>query len=134
MQATLNWDQKMGFAASGDSGHEIKVDVGVDVGGQNSGPRPMELVLFGLGGCTGADVASILNKMRIDIKNMTIEIKAERTSDHPKRFTSIHLIFRMTGAGIDRDKALHAIELSQNKYCSVAASLNATLTYELIIE
>lgn len=134
MRARLIWDQKMGFLATGDSGHQIKVDVGTEVGGLDAGPRPMELILYGLGGCTGADVVSILRKMKIELKDFVIEVTSERAAVHPRKFTKIHLIFRMTGSNIDYNKALHAIELSQTKYCPVAATLNAEITYELVID
>jgi putative redox protein len=134
MRSKLIWNNQMGFSATGDSGHLITMDADTANGGSGQGLRPMELLLHGLGGCTGMDVVSILKKMQIDIKNFSIEINAERALEHPKRFTDIHLIFRMSGPNIDRNKAYHAIELSQTKYCSVAASLNAKISYELVIE
>lgn len=134
MNAQLVWDEKMGFTATGDAGHTVKVDVGTDVGGSDSGSRPMELLLFGLGGCSGADVVSIMRKMHQDLEKLNISIKAERAPEHPKRFTDIHLIYRMAGKNLDPEKARHAIDLSQTKYCSVAGSLNAKITFELIIE
>jgi putative redox protein len=133
LHSELIWDQKMGFTATGDSGHQTIIDVGVTEGGLDAGTRPMELILHGLGGCTGADVVSILHKMQIDLQGFIIEITGERAPDHPKKYTQIHLVFKMSGPNIDYDKAYHAIELSQTKYCSVAASLNAKITYELVI-
>lgn len=134
MHSKLNWDGKMGFLATGDSGHSLKIDVNTDKGGQDSGPRPMELILHGLGGCSGADVVSILKKMKLDLKSLTIEITGERVEDHPKKFTAIHLVYRISGTDIDPEKAKRAVELSLTKYCSVAGSLNAEITYELIIK
>jgi putative redox protein len=124
----------MGFTATGNSGHQIIIDIGTAEGGLDAGARPMELILHGLGGCTGVDVVSILQKMQIELQNFTIEITGERAPEHPKKYTRIHLVFKMSGPNIDYDKAYHAIELSQSKYCSVAASLNAEITYELVIE
>lgn len=134
MQARLNWDGQMGFLATGDSGHSLKIDVNTDKGGQDSGPRPMELILHGLGGCSGIDVVAILKKMQQEIKTLTIEIIGERAEDHPKKFTKIHLVYRVSGTDIDPEKVKRAIELSLSKYCSVAGSLNAAITSELIIE
>jgi putative redox protein len=134
LQSKLIWDQKMGFTAIGDSGHPIIMDIGINQGGNDAGARPMELILHGLGGCTGADVVSILNKMQIKPEHFVIEITGERALEHPKKYTNIHLVFRISGPNIDRDKVYHAIELSQTKYCSVAASLNAKITYDLVIE
>lgn len=134
MNSKLVWDGKMGFCATGDSGHSLKVDVNADVGGQDSGARPMELVLHGLGGCSGADVVSIIKKMKLDLKTLSIEITGKRAEDYPKRFTDILMVYRISGTNIDPEKAKRAVELSHTKYCSVAGSLNANITYELIIE
>ncbi len=134
MNSKLSWDGKMGFSACGDSGHLVKIDVNTENGGQDSGARPMELILHGLGGCSGADVVSIIKKMKMDLQSLTIEITGKRAEDHPRRFTDIHLIYRFSGTDIDPEKAKRAIELSHTKYCSVAGSLNANLTYELVIE
>lgn len=134
MKSILTWDRKMGFEARGDSGHTLKTDVAVEMGGTNSGARPMELVLYGLGGCTGADVVSILRKMRQDLTDLRIEITAERATEHPKRFTAIHLVYRFSGENLDPEKVRHAVELSQTKYCSVSGSLNAEMSYEVVVE
>ena len=69
----------------------------------------------------------------MDIETFTIEITGERAGEHPKRFTDIHMVYRLFGDNIDPEKAKRAIELSQTKYCSVAGSLDANITYELII-
>ena len=134
INAELTWDGKMGFTARGNTGHEVKVDVDADVGGSDSGPRPMEFLLFGLGGCSGADVVSIMRKMHQELEKLTISIHAGQASEHPKRFTDVQMIYRMRGQNLDFEKAKHAIELSQTKYCSAAGSFNANITYELIIE
>ncbi len=134
MNAQLIWDGKMGFTASGDTGHQVKVDTDSEVGGSDSGARPMEFLLFGLGGCSGADVVSIMRKMHQELEKLTISIRSERAPEHPKRFTDIHMIYRMSGKNLDFEKAKHAVELSQTKYCSAAGSLNAKITFELIIE
>ncbi len=88
----------------------------------------------GLGGCSGADVVSIIKKMKMNIETFSIEITGERAEEHPKKFTNIHMVYRISGSDIDPEKAKHAIELSHTKYCSVAGSLNAIITYEMIIE
>ena len=134
MHSRLVWDGSMGFTAGGDSGHKIKVDVSHETGGRDEGPRPVELVLFGLGGCSGADVVAILRKMQVDFTKMEIEIFAERAEEHPKRFTDIKIRYRLAGQDLDTAKVKRAIELSLEKYCSVAASLNANIGYEMEIE
>jgi putative redox protein len=133
MEAKLQWDHKMGFTASAASGHSIKIDVSTEVGGTDSGPRPTELLLFGLGGCSGFDIVAILQKMRVEVEDFSIEIVAQRAPEHPQKITAIDIIYRLTGADIDPAKANRAAELSLTKYCSVAASLNAEITYRVVL-
>lgn len=133
MHTHLEWKGHMAFDAVGESGHTVRIDAAEAVGGLNSGPRPMELVLHGLGGCTSIDIVSILNKMREPMETLQVDIQAERAPEHPKRFTKIHLHYRLTGEGLDEKKVRRAIELSMNKYCSASASLNAELTYSFEI-
>ncbi|MBE3595392.1 MAG: OsmC family protein [Candidatus Carbobacillus altaicus] len=133
MRTHLEWKGQMAFEAVGESGHVVRIDAAESVGGTNSGPRPMELVLHGLGGCTSIDIVSILNKMREPMETLHVDIEAERAEDHPKRFTKIHLHYRLTGDGLDEKKVHRAIELSMHKYCSASASLNAELTYSFEI-
>ena len=132
MQAKLTWDHQMGFYAVSDSGQQVFMTAGVPEGGSASGVRPMELLLHALGGCTGMDVVSILKKMQLDLEDLSIEITGERAPEHPKKYTHIHLLFKVAGPNIDRHKVQRAVELSQTKYCSVAASLNAKITYEVL--
>jgi putative redox protein len=134
MNAILTWDGTMGFECAGSSGHQVKTDVAVDVGGTNSGARPMELLLFALGGCSGADVVAILHKMQQPLEKLTIEVQGKRAEEHPKRLISAHLIYRATGKGLNQERIQHAIELSQTKYCSVSATLNCPISSELIVE
>ena len=134
MKSKLSWNHKMGFYALGNSGHQIFMDAGMAEGGSDSGVRPMELLLHALGGCTGMDVVSILKKMQINLEDFSIEITGERAPEHPKKYIAIHLIFKAIGPNIDRDKVIRAVELSQTKYCSVAASLNAKITYEVLTQ
>ena len=94
----------------------------------------MELLLHGLGGCTGMDIVSILKKMQVDLADFSIEITGERAPEHPKKYTHIHLGFKVAGKNIDLNKVNRAVELSQNKYCSVAASLNAKITDEIVLQ
>jgi putative redox protein len=133
VEAKLQWDRKMGFTASAASGHTVKIDVSTEVGGADSGPRPTELLLFGLGGCSGYDIVAILQKMRVDLEDFAIEITAQRAPEHPRKFTAIDIVYRLAGKDIDPVKANRAAELSLTKYCSVAATLNAEITYRVVI-
>jgi putative redox protein len=132
MKARVILNEGMQFVGDGESGHAVLMDAAPGVGGADSAPRPMELLLVSLGGCTGMDVVSILRKMRIEWDKFEILLDAERAPEHPKGFTKIHLTYRIWGEDIPEDKLKKAIDLSQERYCSVAAILSksAEITYE----
>lgn len=113
----------MQFVATAPTGHSVVIDSSPDVGGKNSGVRPMDLTLMALGGCTGIDVVSILNKMRVKIDSFVIDMDAERAPDHPKIYTKIILNYRFTTSDDVQDKISRAVHLSQEKYCSVSQML-----------
>lgn len=122
MKQTLNtsWNGNMQFdALVGD--HHVIMDASPEVGGSNAGARPKALMLASLAGCTGMDVISILKKMRVEPKTFNIIIEAELTEEHPKHYTSMHLIYEFSGEGLEEDKLKKAIELSQDRYCGVSA-------------
>jgi putative redox protein len=133
MKMNVVWQGKRRFEATGDSGHTVTMDAKPEVGGENKGPRPMEMLLMGLGGCTGIDIAMILEKMRYTIDEFDIQIEGERADTEPQRFTRIHMHYRIKGQDIPAEKVERAIKLSAEKYCSAAASLNASFlhTFEL---
>ncbi len=122
MKQTINtsWNGDMQFDALV-SGHHVIMDASPDVGGKDGGPRPKALMLASLAGCTGMDVVSILKKMRIEPKTFNIRIEAEMTEEHPKHYSSMHLIYEFSGEGLEEDKLRKAIELSQDRYCGVSA-------------
>lgn len=126
MKATVQWTDDMRFAASADSGHEVIIDTGTANGGGDTGPRPMEMVLMGLGGCTGMDVVSILKKMRIEFDDFRIDIEADRAADHPKVFNRVNMVYRVWGRDVPEDKVKRAVELTQERYCSVLHMVNKT--------
>lgn len=132
MKATIEWTGESSFSAVADSGHRIQMDGPPDHGGQNKGPRPMELLLMGMGGCTAFDVMMILKKGRQDIFDCRAEIEAERADSEPKVFTKIHIHFVLTGKNIDSKRVARAIELSAEKYCSASIMLakTATITHD----
>jgi len=128
MKVTLHGLQdKLTFLAKGESGHWIALDSGEEIGGSNAGTRPMELVLEALGGCTAMDVLSILKKKRMKYDKFILEIHAERSDDHPKVFTKIHLIYKFWGNELSESSIERAIILSETKYCSVNAMLRVTV-------
>jgi putative redox protein len=123
MLTTFTWKGKMVFEGKTESGHSVLMDAKPEVGGEDKGPRPMEFLMVSLGGCTAMDVVSILKKMRTDLESMTIKIDSERALEHPKIFTKINIEYNLTGKDIKEENVKKAIELSQEKYCSVTAML-----------
>jgi len=117
-------------------GHTLITDATPEVGGEDLGPRPKVLLLAGLIGCTGIDVVSILNKMKVKPDDFNIEVKAEESEEHPKVYTKIHLVYLFKGKDLPQDKIERAVSLSQEKYCGVSAMLDkaAPITYEIKIE
>mgnify|MGYP000854731673 FL=1 len=108
-----------------DSGHNITMDMSPDVGGRNQGPRPMEMLLLGMGGCTLIDVMLILRKSRQEFSALRVELEAARADDIPKVFTRIHAHFVVSGDNLDSKKVSRAINLSADKYCSASKMLGA---------
>lgn len=116
---------------------KVHIDGSPEIGGQELGVRPMELVLMALGSCSVLDLINILKKQRQDIKDIDIEVSGERSTNVPSVFTDIHLQFRISGNNIDRDKAEKAAELAVKKYCSVhdmlaAGGVNIDYSVELV--
>ena len=113
----------MAFQATTGSGHTLVLDAAPAVGGAERGSRPMELLLVGLGGCTGMDVISILRKMRQEVTGYTIRVTGDRASEHPKVFTTISIEHVVRGRGLSLEAVRRAVELSATRYCSAAAML-----------
>ncbi|MDA8085426.1 MAG: OsmC family protein [Nitrospiraceae bacterium] len=122
-EANIKYVEGMLFSSKTESGHEVLMDASPAFGGEDKGPRPMELLLAGLGGCTGMDIISILKKKRQEVTGLDIKVKGERAPEHPKKYTSIELEFRVTGKNISEDAVKRAVELSMDKYCSAKATL-----------
>lgn len=127
MELTVNWTGKMAFSGTTPSGHELKMDAAPEIGGENTGARPTELLLNAVAGCTGIDIISILQKMRLNPTSFKMDVSGNRADDHPKRFTEIHIHYALEGE-LPEDKVIRAIKLSKDKYCSVSHTLNASIT------
>jgi putative redox protein len=122
----------MSFVAETGSGHAFVMDGAVEGGGRNLGPRPMETVLAGTGGCTAYDVVLILRKSGQDVRGCEVRMTAERAETDPKVFTRIHLHFVVSGRALKSSLVESAIKLSHGKYCSASAMLarTATITHD----
>ena len=116
----------MSFIAESGSGHAVVMDGAVDAGGRNLGPRPMEMVLAGTGGCTAFDVVLILKRGRHAVSGCEVQLTAERAETDPKVFTHIHFHYRVKGHQLKPEAVARAIELSKDKYCSASIMIGKT--------
>ena len=122
------------FAARGQSGHWVMMDGPEKVGGVDGASRPMEMVLFGLGGCTAVDVEIILKKMKVPVENIEIDIETERADNHPKVYTKIDMTYHFYGKDLSLKKLEKAVKLSKDTYCSASAMLASTAEITAHIE
>ena len=132
MEVNISWRGNLTFIGKSQSG-TVLMDASPDVGGEGLAPKPMEMVLFALAGCTGMDVISILKKMKQKITMLKIDIKAQTRDEHPKVFTKIDLTYNIKGRELDSEKVKHAVYLSKTKYCSVQAMLSKTAEINYIV-
>ena len=136
--AKVTYIQGLQFVGVASSGHAIVMDSDPGVGGNNTGPKPMELLLMGIGGCSGTDIISILRKKQQDFTGLEINVKGEAAEDYPKKFTNINLEFIVKGRNISEDAVKRSLDLSMNKYCSVKATLEGSskisFSYKIIQE
>jgi putative redox protein len=122
----IKWVEGVSFLAQTETSHAILMDGAPEGGGRNLGPRPMETVLAGTGGCTAYDVVTILRKARQDISDCVVELEAQRAAEDPKVFTRIHYHFIVSGRNLDPKQVDRAIRLSAEKYCSASIMLGKT--------
>jgi putative redox protein len=132
MKARIKWVEDRTFIGESGSGHKIVLGTAFGPEGRSPGPSAMELVLIGMGGCSGYDVVHILEKGREPIEDVTVELEAERAQQEPKVFTRIHMHFVVKGRGLAPEKIERAIALSVEKYCSASAMIakTATITHD----
>jgi putative redox protein len=129
------WLNDLSFEAEVD-GHKIYMDTSADHGGKNMGSRPKPLMMVALAGCTGMDVAAILQKMRVKVDELIVEVEGEVSEEHPKKFESMKVIYRVKGKDVSRESVEKAVNLSKTKYCGVSANYSKAfpLEHEIIIE
>ncbi len=134
MDARVEWKSGMTFEAYLD-GFNFTIDADKQFGGESKGPKPKGLTLVSLAGCTAMDVISILQKMRVTVDAFEVATDAVLANDHPKRFLEVLIKYSFKGKNVPVDKVKHAIELSQENYCGVSATLKPSvkLSYQIII-
>ena len=126
MQTSLKWAGGAAFIGTSSGGHKIVMDGPPDGGGRDLGPRPMEMLLLGLGACSSYDIVSILRKARQDVTGVEISVDGKRADAIPAVFTDIHLHFHVSGRGVSEKQVDRAIRLSAEKYCSASIMLGKT--------
>ena len=131
MNAKVTWQGRMTFTGSSNSGFEVPLGTDPEVGGDNDGFRPLELMAVSLAGCTAMDVISILQKKRQEVTGFRVEVDAARADDHPKVMTAAVIEYHVSGQGIDEKAVLRAIELSATRYCPAQAMLARVFPMEL---
>jgi putative redox protein len=123
LEAKVIWKGKMSFTGTARTGFEAPIGAEPEVGGDNDGFRPMELLLTGLAGCTAMDVIAILQKKRQEVTAFEVRVDARRAGEHPKVVLSAVLEFHVTGRAVEEDAVRRAIELSSTRYCAAQAML-----------
>jgi len=136
MNISVKWIDGMLMVGKSDSGHAIVMDGPPEIGGENLGVRPMEMLLLGMAGCTMIDVVTTLKKMREDVVDCQTQVSAERGEEYPKVFTNIHVHYILRGKQLNPSKVDKAIKLSSEKYCSASIMIGKTAIithdYEII--
>lgn len=123
-QVVLDWKQGMSFSGKAPSGFSVELDAEVEVGGNKGGFSPLELLALGLGGCTGMDVISILQKKRQAVTAFEVRVNTQRAAEHPKVWNQVLVEYIVAGKNIDPKAVERAIQLSAEKYCPAQNMLN----------
>lgn len=136
MEARVTYVDGLQFVGEASSGHAIVMDGDTKFGGRNTAVRPTELLLIGLGGCSGMDVVSILKKKQQEVRGLEINIKGQKAETYPQKFTDITIEYVVTGHNVSEEAVKRAVDLSMEKYCSVKATLEGCakidFTYRII--
>jgi putative redox protein len=122
-QAIVSLVKGMQFSVATGSGHTLLVDSRPETGGEDSGPRPLELVAAGLAGCTAMDVIAILRKMQQKVTDLEVRVRTVDAEEHPRRFLKVYIEYIVTGHAVAEDKVKRAIDLSETRYCPAMATL-----------
>jgi len=130
------WIDGLRFVATDSAGHSIVMDASKQSGGEDSGFNPIQLLLIALGGCTGMDVVHIMRKQRQEISGLEVLVSGERVEEPPRFYNNIHVEYKIKGKNIEEKAVQRAIQLSEDKYCSVEATLRtkAKVTSNYVIQ
>jgi putative redox protein len=131
MDAKVTWSKRLSFIGEADSGFSLPLGANPQVGGDNDGFRPMELIAIGIAGCTAMDVISVLQKKRQNVTAFEVQLHSQQAQDYPRVFTQIEIEYLISGDDIDETAVQRAIELSENKYCPAQAMFNQILPIKL---
>lgn len=134
MKLRVKWVEGVTFLGETESNHAIVMDGAPEGGGRNLGPRPMETLLAGAGGCAAYDVVLILQRGRHAVSGCEVKLQAERATTDPKVFTALNMHFVVTGRGVPLAAAERAVALSHEKYCSATAMIAHTATVTTSVE
>ena len=133
MEAKAIWKSNMSFEGVSDSGFSVSLGTVPEVGGDDDGFRPMELIAIGIAGCTAMDVMSILQKKRQEVTSFEVIVHAERAAEHPKVFTRLTTEYVIGGKELSREAVERAVELSETKYCPAQSMFKKIVPMDLKI-
>jgi len=128
---TTKWLGNMQFESTNPSGLTLKIDAGPDDGGEGKGLRPKALMLSGLAGCSGLDVAALIKKMKLEVDDFHIETIANLTDEHPKFYDAVTIEYHFHGKDLAEKKLQRAVDLSVEKYCGVMEMFRKFATLEI---
>ncbi len=133
MKAKVIWKSNMSFEGTSDSGFMVPLGTIPEVGGNDDGFRPMELIAIGIAGCTAMDVMSILQKKRQQVTHFEVLVHADRAAEHPKVFTHLTIEYVISGKELSKEAVTRAVELSETKYCPAQSMFKQIAPMELKI-
>ena len=135
-RATIKYTDGMQFVGQAGSCHAIVMDTDPEFGGSNTGLRPMELLLIGVGGCSGMDIVSVLKKKKQKLTGLEVNVDGKKAEDYPQKYTDINIEYIVSGHDLSEEAVKKAVDLSMEKYCSVKATLegsaNITFSYRIV--
>lgn len=129
----VKWTDGMSFEADID-GYKISIDSDPEFGGKSKGPTPKPLMMVALAGCTGMDLVSLMNKMRVKYDSLNVIVEGDLTEEHPKHFIKMKVIYEISGKEIDLKKVEKAVAMSRDKYCGVSYSYKEVMEMEYEIK